>query len=177
MKSNTILKYMRMHNKEVKKFKERYREEPNVERGVDGNYLCSSRKEVNLNGLVFVYKGFKNNGYNPCFITCAYNKNYEPVVQFNTFFSHTYREQEITESLKNLDNKMSSEYFRISYKTNMFLAGEMRDLSNLISKDEYFNLSLQYELCPYELYLLGIKLNSSISNTVEILITPKLLEL
>lgn len=177
MKANTILKYMRMHIKEAKRFKERYGEEPNGQHGEDGTYLCSSRKELNLNGLVFVFKGFKNNGYNPYFVTCAYNKNHEPIIQLNTFYTHSYREQEITENLRSLDNKMNAEYFRISYKNNMFLAGEVRDLRNPLSKDEYFNLSLEYELCPYDLYLLGTKLNASISNTVEILITPKLLEL
>ncbi|WNA15767.1 hypothetical protein XaC1_124 [Xanthomonas phage XaC1] len=48
---------------------------------------------------------------------------------------------------------------------------------NLISKDEYFNLSLEHDIPSYELYHLGLKLSNDINSTVELLMNEKILEL
>lgn len=48
---------------------------------------------------------------------------------------------------------------------------------NLISKDEYFNLSLEHDIPSYELYHFGLKISKDINSTVELLMNEKILEL
>lgn len=177
MNKNSILKYMRMHNKEIKQFIERLNRniEPLCKPNPSGYYDPSTTVKKNVNGLKITFDSY-HLVYNSNFKTSVYNKEEHLLIQFSTKVKLEYNTGKCVESKNTYGNFIQSQYIRLSNSEDLFIYNMKLLIKNIIPKDEYFNLSLTENICLYELYEIGLKLYKSLTPGVELIITPNILE-